>query len=116
MKKYTSIEEQVIFGLESIDPDRKIEVSLKDLMYVHQAIGEWIRYLHQPSHYRNIKDLEAFLGSVKEDNGFKVLHEAYYNKLRAMVPLDIEEQFGEGDVFDNPNLPFYFKMNRQNAT
>ncbi len=38
MSKYTTVEEQIEYGLDSIDPNEKIEMSLKDLMYLHQTI------------------------------------------------------------------------------
>lgn len=37
MKNYKSVEETVEYGLDTIDPDRKIEVSLKDLMFAYQT-------------------------------------------------------------------------------
>ena len=44
MENHTDIESQVEHGLEKIDPNRKIEVSLKDFLYLHNTIAEFVRF------------------------------------------------------------------------
>ncbi|HBN90881.1 hypothetical protein [Rheinheimera aquimaris] len=111
-KEYTdNLEEIATFGFEAIDPDEKVEVNLKDLMYVFSTLQEYQRFFHQPLHYKNIKDIERFLGSINEHAGFKLLHTSIHEKMRNMLPAHIDAKYGEGD-FDSPKLPFYYDGNR----
>ena len=111
-KEYTdNLEEIATFGFEAIDPDEKVEVNLKDLMYVFSTLQEYQRFFHQPLHYKNIKDIERFLGSINDCAGFKLLHTAIHEKMRNMLPAHIDAKYGEGD-FDSPKLPFYYNENR----
>ncbi|KZN48595.1 hypothetical protein N474_24775 [Pseudoalteromonas luteoviolacea CPMOR-2] len=43
-----NLEEIATFGFEKIDPDEKVEVNLKDLMYVFSTLQEYQRFFHQP--------------------------------------------------------------------
>ena len=111
-KEYTeNLEEIATFGFEVIDPAEKVEVNLKDLMYVFSTLQEYQRFFHQPLHYQSIKDIERFLGSVNDQAGFKLLHTSIHEKMRDMIPEHIDEKYGEGD-FDSPKLPFYYDENR----
>lgn len=111
-KEYTeNLEEIATFGFEAIDPDEKVEVNLKDLMYVFSTLQEYQRFFHQPLHYQGIEDIERFLGSVNDHAGFKLLHTSIHKKMRDMLPEHIEEKYGEGN-FDCPKLPFYYDENR----
>ena len=107
-KEYTdNLEEIVVFGFDAIDPDEKVEVNLKDLMYVFSTLQEYQRYFHQPSHYKSIKDIRQFLGSVEDSAGFKLLHTSIHEKMRGMLPEHIDRKYEEGD-FDCPKLPYYY--------
>jgi hypothetical protein len=106
-RKYSSVEEQVEYGLDSIDPDRKIEVSLRDLMYTYQTIGVLINFFHQPLHYPTLEYIKQFLGN--EDVGaLHLLWDIYYKKLYDVFPADIRQGFDESR-YDNPNQPYYYK-------
>jgi len=100
------------FGFDEIDENRKVEVNLKDLMFVYSTLIEYQRFFHQPLHYQSMEDIEKFLGSVNDKAGYKLLHEAIHSKMRDMIPEDISDKFGEGD-FDSPKLPFYYDSERQ---
>lgn len=76
MEEYTTVEEQVEFGLEKIDPDRKIEVSLRDFLYLHNTVGELVRFFHQPMHYEKFEDIDRFLGN-RENGALHLLQEIY---------------------------------------
>uniref|UniRef100_UPI003B5A9286 hypothetical protein n=1 Tax=Shewanella gaetbuli TaxID=220752 RepID=UPI003B5A9286 len=104
--------ELVTYGFEKIDPEEKVEVNLKDLMFVYRTLQEYMRFLHQPMHYTDMDDIKRFLGTAQSDAGFKVLNEALYEKMRDMIPEHIDDLFGEG-IFDNPKLPFYYNENRK---
>jgi hypothetical protein len=108
MKKYTTVEEQIEYGLQTIESDRKIELSLKDLMYVHQTIGEFIRFFHQPMHYQKLDDVTRFLGSF-DKGALSALHRCYHTMLRDCMPEDIEKAFEDGERFENPDPPYYYK-------
>jgi hypothetical protein len=107
MPTYTTVEEQVEYGLDAIDPSRTITISLRDLLYVHQVLGELIRFFHQRSHYPTIEAVEHYLGTV-ENGAFHVLGLAYYHRFRDVWPEDIQVAFDEGG-FQNPNKPYYYK-------
>lgn len=108
-KEYTeNLEEIATFGFEVIDPDEKVEVNLKDLMYVFSTLQEYQRFFHQPLNYQSMEDIEQFLGSVNDRGGFKLLHTSIHEKMRGMLPKHISDKYVEGD-FDSPKLPLYYK-------
>jgi hypothetical protein len=108
MKKYTSVEEQIEFGLDTVDPEQKIEISLRDFMYVFQTFGELIRFFHQPMHYPHLKDVEKFLGS-KDSGAFAAICRCYYDVLGDLIPEEIDKVLDETGRFDNPDPPYYFR-------
>lgn len=114
-KKYTNNLEKIItYGLDSVDPTEKVEVNLKDLLYVYGVLQEYVRFFHQPDHYQTLDDVTAFLGSVKDKAGFQILSTAVYKKMATMFPAHIEQKFDDGD-FDCPQLPFYYNEHRHNT-
>lgn len=109
MKNYTGVESQVEYGLEKIDPNRKIEVSLKDFLYLHHTIAEFIRFFHQPMHYATLEDVERFLGN-KDRGGFHLLSEILHEKFnyRDVFPKDVQDMIDNSE-FENPDFPYYYK-------
>ncbi len=105
-KRYTSIEEQIEFGLDSVDADRTVEVPLRDLLYVYQTLGEYIRFFHNSSHYPSLEAVQKFLGN-RSAGALKPLADCYYSKVRDVIPGDIAEQY-DGGTFDNPGSPYYY--------
>lgn len=105
--RYTSVEEQVEYGLDTIPEDRMVSVPLRDLMYVFQTVGEFIRFFHQPLHFQSLADLIEFLGDG-DSGGFHLLSECYYHRMREMIPPDIDSSFDAG-IFDSPHPPHYYK-------
>lgn len=108
--EYTDVKSQVEFGLEKIDPNRKIEVSLKDFLYLHNVLSEYIRFFHQPMHYETLEDVNKFLGDYKNEGHFHLVKEVFYNKFeyRDVFPKDIVEMIDNSE-FENPNPPYYYK-------
>lgn len=107
-KKYTeNLEEIVTYGFDAIDPDEKVEVNLKDLMYVYSTLQEYQRFFHQQLHYQSMKDIDRFLGSIDDQAGFKLLVTCISEKMRDMFPKHIDEKYDDS-VFDCPKLPFYY--------
>jgi hypothetical protein len=107
MSQYTTIEEQVEYGLDKIDPERKIEVPLKDLLFAYLTVGELVRFFHQPLHHPSLKSVEDFMGHA-ESGALHLLWEIYYKKLRDVWPDDIRQRFEEGD-FEHPDPPYYYR-------
>lgn len=110
-KKYTSVEEQVNYGLNSIDPNEEVTIKTRDLMEIFQVFGELNRFFHQPSHYEQLSDVTNFLGN-KDQGAYHLIHKMYYQLLSKYIPKHIDEKFGdEDDPFDNPDFPYYYKNN-----
>ncbi|RYG75340.1 hypothetical protein EON80_01010 [bacterium] len=109
MQEYTTVREQVEYGLDKIAEDRTIEVSLRDLMYVYKTLGEFVRFFHQPMHYPTLAHVKEFLGTVDE-GAAQVLTECYYEKLSLYYkgPKDIKDMIDESE-FDHPLPPHYYK-------
>lgn len=64
MKEKTEDANDIIeYGLDSIDPNEKIEVDLKDINYVYKTFEEVNRFFHQPMHYPELKNVEQYLGN-----------------------------------------------------
>jgi len=109
MPEFSTPKERVEYGLETIALDRTVTVSLRDLMYLHQAFGELVRFFHQPLHYPTLEAVERFLGPRNTGGAIDVLFESYYDRIREMIPPDIDEAFGDGGRFEHPLLPAYFQ-------
>ena len=73
MQEYTDIEAQVEFATSKIDSERRVEITLRDLMFVFATVGELIRSFHQPLHYQSLEDVKTFIGD--KDKG--ALHLLY---------------------------------------
>src|SRR5262245_2911651 len=108
MSKYSTFRERVEFGLDTIPGDRTVAMPLRDFLFIHQTLGELVRFFHQPRHYPDLPALERFLGFGGDNSAaFKVLAEAYYQKSGEAIPPDIDEASDEG-VFDHPLPPEYY--------
>lgn len=111
--KYTGVTEQIEYGLDSVDPDRRMEVNLRDLLYVHKTLAEIVAFFHQPDHLKTLEDVERFMGDWTS-GALHNVKESYYHKLQEMLPEDIEEAFQEG-LFDNPIPPYYHAVDSASA-
>ncbi|MEZ4936906.1 MAG: hypothetical protein R2799_04865 [Crocinitomicaceae bacterium] len=106
--KSKQINEIIEFGLDSIDPNEKVEVSLVDLMLMYKTMEEFNRFFHNSDHYETIEDVHRFIGSVK-GGGYSMIHKLYYTTLSKYIPKRIYDQLGEeGDPFEYPATPYYF--------
>lgn len=86
-----------------------VAVSLRDLMYVHQTLGEFVQFFHQPLHFPDMQAVQRFLGSRKSGDAIDVLFEAFYKRMGAMIPPDIDDAFTEGVRFEHPLPPTYYE-------
>jgi hypothetical protein len=100
-----TIKELVEFGLNDIPQDLTVSVSVRDLVYVHQTLGELNRFFHQPAHYPTLDSVNDFL--TGNGGAYEVLREAYYTKLANMLPEEIQEKLHDG-LFDSDKIPKYF--------
>lgn len=108
--KSKEINQQIEFGLDSIDSEKTVEIKLKDLMLIYKTFEELNRFFHQPMHYSTIEDLENFIGN-KEFGAYSIISRIYYNVLCQYLPREIEQLFGEeNDPFENPQSPFYQRV------
>jgi hypothetical protein len=105
MAEHPSTREIVEFGLSEIPTKQTVEVSARDLVFIHQVLGEFIRFFHQPSHYPNLNAIKLFL---LDGGGYEVLAEAYYKKSSTMLPKSIQSLFEQG-TFDHPTPPAYYE-------
>ncbi|WP_268123597.1 DUF7660 family protein [Roseivirga pacifica] len=110
-KKYTSIEEQVNYGLNSIDPNEEVTIKTRDLLEIFQVFGELNRFFHQPTHYERLSDVTEFLGN-RNQGAYHLIHKMYYELLSKYIPKHIDDEFRDGDSpFDNPDFPYYYRNN-----
>jgi hypothetical protein len=107
MRQHSTAKERVEFGLDTIPAERMVTVPLRDLMFVHQALGEFVQFFHQPMHYPDLEAVRRFI-RASGCGAFEVLREAYYRRMHEMLPPDIHEAFGEGERFEHPLPPKYF--------
>ena len=108
MSDLPTIRELVEYGLANASEARTVQVPLRDLLFVNQVLGELVRFFHQPAHYPNLTAVENFLGTQGVGGAYEVMAEAYYTRLRAMLPPDIESLAAEG-AFDHPSPPAYYR-------
>lgn len=105
MAQHSTPKERVEYGLDTVDADRMVSVKLRDLLHLHQTLGEFARFFHQPLHYRDIESVRRFLGSRDSGGGIGVLLEAYYQRMADMLPADITGAFDAGKRFEHPLPP-----------
>ena len=106
--KSIEINEQIEFGLDNIDAERKIEIKLKDFMYLYKTFEEFNRFFHQEMHYPTIEDVNIYLGN-KDFGAYSIISKAYYKILNQYLPKDIEELIDD-NMFENPKHPYYYKV------
>ncbi len=109
-EKSSEINKQIEFGLETIESDRRVEIKLKDLMYIYKTFEEFNRFFHQPMHYPTMQDINIYLGN--EDYGaYSVISKMYYEVLSKYVPKEIMDNWGEENCpFDIDEYPYYYKV------
>lgn len=77
-------------------------------MFVLQTLAEFNQFFHQRMHYPDVAAVHRFLGSRGTPDAYDVLSEAYYQRMRDMLPADIEVAFDESTRFDHPLSPAYY--------
>ena len=109
-RKSKQINEQIEFGLDSINPEATIAIKLKDFMMIYKTFEEFNRFFHQNLHYPTLEDIEIYLGN-KDAGAYSIISQIYYKLLPKYIPKEIEEKFGEvDDPFDIAKYPYYYKV------
>ena len=103
-----TISEIVQFGLTTVPEERVVQVSLRELMFLYNTIGELIRFFHQPDHYPTIESIRNYLGGSGDGGAYDAMAVSYYKKLGGMLPADIQDAIASG-AFDHPTPPSYYK-------
>lgn len=109
MDEYTSVEDQVYYGLDTIDPARRVEINLRDLVFCYKTLGELVRFFHQPMHYPTLEAVQTFLETV-DAGAFALLFKAEREVLAPYLPPDIQAQLGdESEELVHPGYPYYYQ-------
>ncbi|MCP4157649.1 MAG: hypothetical protein GY757_58610 [bacterium] len=106
MPGYTTTDEQVEYGLDTIDPERTVEVSLRDMVYIYKTLGELNRFFHQPKHSCNWHAVKKFIGDKKQ-GAYRLISECYYNLLPEVFPEDISHGLCEEGLYPNAPPDYY---------
>lgn len=106
MEEYTNIHEQVYFNLDLVDNEKFVTVKLKDLVFIFKLLEEFNSFFHNRDHYPTLEEVHRFI--APPEGVYPILKEAYYFKMRSMLPVEIMELIEE-DYFRNPKSPWYFK-------
>lgn len=94
-----NVRESVEHGLHRIDPDRRIEVSLRDAMRTYSLLGELVAFFHSS---RSQAETCQFIGT-RDSGALAALFDAYYGYLRDIWPPDICEAL-EAGAFDSESV------------
>lgn len=103
-----SIKEIVEYSLEKIPEDVVIEIKLKDFMYMYRVLEEYLRFFHQPNHYKSLNDINEFLGSIDSGEAFEVLSTAVNKKAyKVPLPSNLMKMICDSE-FEHPFFPKYY--------
>ncbi len=106
------INDQVKYGLHTIDTERTVEMNLLDFLYTYKAVSEFKRFFHQPMHYPTLIGVRLFMGNALA-GGYSILNELTLETLDKYLPEDIVEKIENGDSLTPPNFPFYYNLKRK---
>lgn len=113
MDKSKEVNEQIKYGIDSIDEERYVNVKLKDLMFIYKAIEEFRRFFHNRHHYPLYIDIETYMGN-NEYGAFSILNELYTKTLDTYIPDDIEDSLGgDNDKLTHPDFPYYYNLKQE---
>lgn len=83
-------------------------MSLRDLMYVHETLAEFVRFFHQPMHHPDIHAVQRFLGTRGSGDAIDILFESVYQRMHKLLPSDIHQAFVDGERFEHPLPPAHY--------
>lgn len=105
MNQYTSIRDQVEYGLDTIERGRETKVSLRALLYVYKSLQEFERFFRASTFPRSLRCVERFI--LQPNGADDLITVVYYGLLDNALPEDINKAF-DGTRFEHPNHPFFF--------
>lgn len=108
IKKEQRIENQVQFGLDSIDESLTVEVNLRQMLLVYKTIQELRRFFHNQDHYQTIEDVHTYMGTQRSGM-YSVLNRIYCKEFETMLPKEVIS-LAESDQLPNPDYPYYVTM------
>ena len=108
--RYTSVKEQIEYGLDSIDPKLMLSIPARDFMYVYNTFRELYSFFHQPDHYLDLASIHEFLGGLEDPKAALIaIHRCYYHILPQALPDELSSAIEEDEVFTHPDPPYYHK-------
>lgn len=93
MKLNNSIEQKIKREIDSINENEKVEINLKDLLYLFKVMEEFNNFFHQESNYQNSFEVQDYMKS----GAYNVIRELYYDTLWSCLPKDIQTKIENGD-------------------
>lgn len=102
----TTITDQVRFGLDTIDPARKVQVPLRDLLFAYKLLGELYMFFRREENYPDLEAVRRFIGD-DTDGAQRLLREAYYQQLWSVWPSDIAEALNDHSLQSPIHPPYY---------
>lgn len=106
MKK-NPIENQVFYGLDTIDENRTVEVNLRNLLLIYKTIGELISFFHQDGHYKTVEDVHKYIGN-KKTGMLSILSKINHKDYEEKLPQEVKDIL-ESDEFQSPVMQYYKK-------
>jgi hypothetical protein len=110
VKKIATIKQIVECGINTIDQNETLEIKLKDLVYIHRVLEEFMRFFHNNEHYLKLEDVKSFMGNSKSGGAYEVLGKAISEKTNKMIPKEIEDSMSDG-IFGGSLIPSYYCKN-----
>lgn len=105
-----SIKELAAYGIDSIDSNTKIQVDLKDLVYVYRSIEEMRKFFHNQNHYQNFEVLNHVIGD-KDQGILYLLNTIYKDIFNQKIIVGELDELVNGDTFSPDAHPDYYFMN-----
>jgi DNA-binding response OmpR family regulator len=102
----TSVQEQIDYGLDSVDAERRVDVNALALLRAYRTLVETMRFfsdVHQPSQ----EETARFVGDA--ESGAMAAWTRAYHDLRAQLPDDVVDELDWGLRFAHPWPPYYLK-------
>ena len=105
-ERETTITDQVMCGLDGIDPARTVQAPLRDLLFAYKLLGELYMFFRSPANYPDLDAVRRFMGS-DAGGALRLLREAYYQRLWGVWPDDITEALNDHSLQSPVHPPYY---------
>ncbi|WP_459209717.1 hypothetical protein [Aquimarina rhabdastrellae] len=105
-EKSIEINKQIEYGLEQVEKDKSLKISLKDFMFIYKTIEEFRRFFHNRNHYRTLNSIHTYIGN-NEVGAFSILDKLYCKVLDKYFPKEMERL---EDKITHPDYPYYYNL------